>query len=151
MKWGEKVSRPRGRDTTMRRLVWFLIRCQSFFIRTISSNPIFSDKDRDNLIKDYRSVVDRCIEGLRRMDTPQITEGWEPEKHLFSMDDTTLRVRFEKSGEDTQYFISLGLNLLERLYLTNRVTEERYFKYRQVFRYLPRLTHDLLRRSERGT
>lgn len=66
------------------------------------------------------------------------------DKEVFSQDDIAVEVKWEGLEDDVQYLTSLGLDMIEKLYLTRRIPDDVYYKYRRVFRYLPKLHSDTL-------
>jgi len=71
-------------------------------------------------------------------------ENHSPDLPTFREEDISLQGKFEKIEDDVQYFASLGLSIIEKLYLTNRLSEVLYFKYRTILRFIPKFHGDLL-------
>jgi hypothetical protein len=150
MKWTQTPRSAKGPVRGgLRRLVGFLSRLEPFFVRTVSTSPVFSDEDREKLVEKFRDIREGCVEGESRLQQTQgLRENFEPDETLYDMDDILLHVRFEKTRNDLQYFVSLGLHIIEKLYITNHISEQRYSTYRRLLKYLPRLHQDLVDRTE---
>jgi hypothetical protein len=101
------------------------------------------------MVDRFGQVVDETLEAANReREIRKVNEELLPDKVLFSQDDITMKVRLEGLEDDVQYFVSLGLNTIERLYLTNRLPEDLYFKYRRLLRFLPQFHGELVKLYE---
>lgn len=150
MKWRDDPQ-PKPTMVGLRKVTEVLSRVEPYFVRTISSTPVFSVKEREDLVKKYRGIREECVDGLtRQSQTKRLVEGEEPDKTLFGLDDIELETKLQSTNEELLYFVSLGLHMIERLYLNNHISEELNENYKRLLRYLPRFHSDLIRHSERG-
>jgi hypothetical protein len=137
----------------MGKLVWMLSRLEPIIVSILSSTPVFSDDEKKELLGDFRKMRQRWVDGLSRTVTSnRVTEGRVefPDKKYFELDDISLTVKLNRTEDNLLYFVTLGLTSLERLYLTNHLSEVEYLKYRKVLRYLPRFHSELVKRMDNG-
>jgi hypothetical protein len=93
----------------------------------------------------YSQITEEVMDGVSRESVVvRLKEDLAPDLPTFREDDISLQVKFEKLEDEVQYFVSLGLNIIEKLYLTNRLSEDLYFKYRTILRFIPKFHGDLL-------
>jgi hypothetical protein len=96
-------------------------------------------------------ITEEVLDGVsREKEVVKLKEDVSPDLETFKEDDIALQVKFESLEEEVQYFVSLGLNIIEKLYLTNRLSEDLYFKYRTILRFIPKFHGDLLTLWERS-
>jgi hypothetical protein len=139
-------------SSPLSRLANVLSRIQPFFKKSVSRSAVLSPDQRERLVQKFEEIVGETLDGVsRERGVLTVKEEFLPEREMFDQDDVTLRVRLESMEEEIQYFVSLGLNTIERLYLTNRLGEELYFKYRRVLRFLPRFHGGLIRLYEKSS
>ena len=149
MKYRVPVPPPQKVNGRLGKLVGVFSKIEPYFVRSVLSTPVFSKKDKTQLVKQFGEIQERCVDGLsREQQSLRMNEVLEPEHELFGIDDTALRMKLENKGQELQYIVSLGLHTIERLYLTNNLSEDLYFKYRRVLRFLPKFHEELVRRSE---
>lgn len=97
------------------------------------------------MVDRYSQLTEDVHDGMsREKGVLRLKEDFLPDLETFREDDISLQVKFESVEEEVQYFVSLGLNIIEKLYLTNRISENLYFKYRTLLRFLPKFHGDLL-------
>ena len=139
-------------SSPLSRLTNVLSRIQPFFKKSVSRSAVLSPDQRERLVQKFEEIVGETLDGVsRERGVLTVKEEFLPEREMFDQDDVTLRVRLESMEEEIQYFVSLGLNTIERLYLTNRLGEVLYFKYRRVLRFLPRFHGELIRLYEKSS
>lgn len=103
------------------------------------------------MVDRFGQITEEVLEGVsRETGLVGLKEDQSLDRNTFREDDISIQVKFEGLEDDVQYFVSLGLNLIEKLYLTNRISEELYFKYRTVLRFLPQFHGELLTLWERS-
>jgi hypothetical protein len=151
MKWEEKQEEMTSTRLPLERLSDALTRLEPYFVHAISSSPVYSRDERRKMIERYRELRSTCVDGVSRLNKAEsLKEEYEPEKQDFQMKDDTLSIRLGATASDIQYFASLGLNAIERLYLTNHLPEVTYFKYRRVLRFLPKFQQDIKNRVDQS-
>jgi len=69
---------------------------------------------------------------------------------MFELDDISLRVKLKLTEDELLYFVSVTLTSIERLYLTNHLTEKEYKRYKEIVKYLPKLRDELMDLMEFG-
>jgi hypothetical protein len=153
MKWKEpSPPRKNGKDGKMGKLVLILSRLEPLIVSVLSSTPVFSADEKKDLVEDFREMREKWVDGLSRTVTcNRLNEGRRiefPNKQLFELNDISLLVKLNKTGDDLLYFVSLGMTTLEKLYLTNRMSEVEYRRYQKVLQYLPRCHTELVRKME---
>jgi hypothetical protein len=93
----------------------------------------------------YSQITEEVQDGVsRERGMVGLKEDLSPDLQTFREDDISIQTKFENLEDEVQYFVSLGLNIIEKLYLTDRISEELYFKYRTVLRFIPKFHGDLL-------
>ena len=139
-------------ESSLSQMGTVLSRVQPQFVKTVNQSPVFSPDQRKRLVDRFGQIVNETIDGVNReRGIVTVNEDHLPDKVLFSQDDITMKVRLEGLEDDVQYFVSLGLNTIERLYLTNRLSEDLYFKYRRLLRFLPQFHGELVRLYEESS
>jgi hypothetical protein len=151
--WTPPPPKRKVQSGRMGKLVWMLSRLEPIIVSILSSTPVFSDDEKKELLGDFRKMRQRWVDGLSRTVTSnRVTEGRVefPDKKYFELDDISLTVKLNRTEDNLLYFVTLGLTSLERLYLTNHLSEVEYLKYRKVLRYLPRFHSELVKRMDNG-
>lgn len=136
----------------MGKLVWFLARLEPVIVSILSRSVVFSDDEKKSILEDFHDVQRRFADGVVRTRQAQLSEVTSPfpDKKMFELDDISLRVKLKHTEDDLLYFVSVTLTSIERLYLTNHLTEKEYERYRGIVRYLPKLRDELVDRMEFG-
>lgn len=97
------------------------------------------------MVDRFGQITEEVLDGVsREKGMLGLREALSPDLETFRRDDISVQVKFESLEDEVQYFVSLGLNIIEKLYLTNRISEDLYFKYRTVLRFIPKFHGDLL-------
>jgi hypothetical protein len=134
---------PRRRHTTLSKVGMVLTRLQPYFVQTVNQSSVYSPDQRKKMVNRYRQIVEETLDGVsREKGIVTVQEGVD--LSLFRHDDIKLQVKLEGLEDEVQYFVSLGLNIIEKLYLTNRMSEDLYFKYRRLLRFIPKFHGDLI-------
>jgi len=145
MKW-KPTNRKTRKSSQLEWVTYVLGRLEKFFVRSILSTPVLSSKEKEDIVQQYRDIRQVCVEGVARTKSAQPSCDHVNE-HVssadFAMDDVELSVKYSRTNDDLLYFVSLSLSVLERLYLTNRMSESLYTKYKQLLRFLPNLQYRL--------
>jgi len=150
MRWEERRRQTSGKSPNrIERIIWVLSKLEPHLVSTVSQTPILSNDEKEGLVKDFREVKERLIDGYSRLQKTVVREGF-PDSMIWNLDDTSLMVKLDRTEKDLQYFVSLGLHTLEKLYLSNHLSEELYFKYRRILRFLPKFHTELVKRLESG-
>jgi hypothetical protein len=145
MKW-RSPKRPPSGSSGLERVTYTLGLLETHFVRSIMSTPVLSSEEKEEVITSYRELRQVCVDGVSRLHSSRKTCGSVNEtldQSDFQMDDVEMEVKFNQTHDDLLYFTSLSLHILERLYLTNRLTETVYSKYKRLIRFLPNLHHRL--------
>ena len=149
MRWETRRKEGGTPPSRIEKLVWVLSKIEPHLVSTISQTPILSDEEKEGLVKDFREVKERLIDGYSRLQKTIIREDF-PDSSIWRLNDTSLLVKLERTEQDLQYFVSLGLHTLEKLYLTNHLSDDLYFKYRRVLRFLPKFHSNLVRMLDKS-
>jgi hypothetical protein len=121
---------------------------EPFLQQVLLSSPVFSQEEREGLVDDFRELREKFVDGWGR--ESQLMESITLEKSDFKMTDIQLETRLEGLRSDVLNFVSLGLSTIERLYLTNHLSEELYNRYKNVLRYIPQFHEEMIKRLNRG-
>lgn len=136
---------PRRRHTPLSTVGRVLTRLQPYFVQTVSQSSVYSPDQRKKLVDRYRQIVEDTVDGVSRQNgVVTVKEEVSPDFPTFRDDDVSIQAKFEGLEDQVQYFVSLGLNIIEKLYLTNRIPEDRYVKYKRLLRFIPKFHVDLL-------
>jgi hypothetical protein len=128
-----------------------LSRVRPVFVKVTHGSLVFSEDHREKLVRLYDQILEMVLEGVSREEkVGRVSENTIPDLSTFREDEVTVLVRLERLQDEVQYFVSLGLVTVEKLYLTNRLSEDLYFKYRRLLRFLPRF-HGMLINVSQGS
>lgn len=138
-------ERPRRRPSSLSKVGTVLTRLQPHFVETVNQSSVYSPDQRKKLVDRYRQIVDDTLDGVsRQKGVVTVKEEVTPDLSTFREDDVSLQVKLEGLEDEVQFFVSLGLNTIEKLYLTNRIPEDLYFKYRRLLRFIPKFHGELI-------
>jgi len=144
MKYRSSRQTPRPR-TSLSKVGVVLSRLQPHFVQSVNQSPVYSPDQRKKMVDRFSQITEEVMDGVSRESVVvRLKEDLAPDLPTFREDDISLQVKFEKLEDEVQYFVSLGLNIIEKLYLTNRLSEDLYFKYRTILRFIPKFHGDLL-------
>lgn len=151
MKWKEQ-KRSLESDVGMRveRVLWVLSKLEPHLVASVSQNPVLASDEKETLIDKFREVRERLTDGYSRFRQTVVVENGT-ESVRWKTSDVSLLVKLEQTESDLQFFVSLGLHAIEKLFVTNHLTEEKYKKYKRILRFLPRLHATLIARVEGAT
>ena len=151
MKWKHR-KRPLESNVALRvdRVLWVLSKLEPHLVASVSQNPVLSSDEKETLVDKFREVKERLTDGYARLRQTIVAENGS-ESVLWKTSDVSLLVKLNQTESDLQFFVSLGLQAIERLFVTNHLTEERYKKYKRILRFLPRLHANLIAQVEGAT
>ena len=144
MKYRSSRQTPRPR-TSLSKVGVVLSRLQPHFVQSVNQSPVYSPDQRKKMLDRYSQITEEVQDGVsRERGMVGLKEDLSPDLQTFREDDISIQTKFENLEDEVQYFVSLGLNIIEKLYLTDRISEELYFKDRTVLRFIPKFHGDLL-------
>lgn len=145
MKW-RSTKRPNPGSSGLEQVTYTLGVLESHFVRSIMTTPVLSSEEKEKVISTYRELRQTCVEGVSRLQSTTKPCGSVNETYTqsdFRINDVDTKVKFSGTHNDLLHFVSFSLHILERLYLTNRMTEKVYSQYKRILRFLPNLHHRL--------
>ena len=138
-------KKSRGPRTSLSKVGNVLTRLEPHFVQSVNQSPVYSPDQKKKMVDRFGQITEEVLDGVsREKGVLGLREDLSPDLETFRKDDISVQVKFESLEDEVQYFVSLGLNIIEKLYLTNRISEDLYFKYRTVLRFIPRFHSDLL-------
>ena len=138
-------KKSRGPRSSLSKVGEVLTRLQPHFIHSVNNSPVYSPDQRKKIVDRFSQVTAEVKDGVsREKGVVTLKEDLSSDLETFREDDISLQIKFENLEDEVQYFVSLGLNIIEKLYLTNRLSEEVYFKYRRLLRFIPKFHGDLI-------
>ena len=144
MKYRSSTQTPSPR-TSLSAVGVVLSKLQPHFVQSVKQSPVYSPDQRKKMVDRFSQITEEVMDGVSRESTVvRVKENHSPDLPTFREEDISLQGKFEKIEDDVQYFASLGLSIIEKLYLTNRLSEVLYFKYRTILRFIPKFHGDLL-------
>lgn len=144
MKYRSQIK-SRGPQTSLSKVGVVLTRLQPHFVQSVNQSPVYSPDQRKKMGDRFGQITEEVLDGVsREKGVVTVKEDLNPDLQTFREDDISLQIKFENLEDEVQYFVSLGLNIIEKLYLTNRLSEEVYFKYRRLLRFIPKFHGDLI-------
>ena len=142
---------PRRTPSSLSKVGKMLTQLQPHFVDSVNRSSVFSPDQKKRMVGRYEQTLSDTLDGVSRQNGI-VTENTEilPDLPTFKEGDIPLQVKLEGLEDEVQYFVSLGLNIIEKLYLTNRISDDLYFKYRRLLRFIPKFHGDLIGMLEKS-